>query len=70
MQNIYLRWATVKQVSGLSRVTIWRMERNAKFPRRRQLSANSVGWLKSEVDAWVTSREQVMSLAPLPRVPL
>jgi prophage regulatory protein len=66
MQNIYLRWATVKQVSGLSRVTIWRMERNAKFPRRRQLSANSVGWLKSEVDAWVTSREQVKSLALVP----
>jgi len=38
------------------------MERNGKFPRRRQISSNSVGWLKSEVDAWVESREQVMSI--------
>ena len=62
MQNIYLRWPTIQEVSALSRVTVWRMERDGKFPRRRQLSANSVGWLKSEVDAWVDSREQVLPL--------
>lgn len=62
VQNIYLRWPTVQEVSALSRVTVWRMERDGKFPRRRQLAANSVGWLKSEVDAWVESREQVMSI--------
>lgn len=60
-QNIYLRWPIVQEVAALSRVTVWRMERDGKFPRRRQLAANSVGWLKSEVDAWVESREQVMS---------
>ena len=63
MQNIYLRWPTVQEVSALSRVTVWRMERDGVFPRRRQLSANSVGWLKSEVDAWVDSRAQVTSIA-------
>jgi prophage regulatory protein len=63
MQNIYLRWPTVQQVSGLSRVTIWRMERDDKFPRRRQLSANSVGWLQSEIETWVNSREQVFAEA-------
>lgn len=62
MQNVYLRWPTIQEVSALSRVTVWRMERDGKFPRRRQLSANSVGWLKSEVDAWVDSREQVLPL--------
>jgi prophage regulatory protein len=61
MQNIYLRWPTVQEVSGLSRVTVWRMERDDRFPRRRQLSSNSVGWLKSEVDAWVDSRVQVIA---------
>lgn len=63
MQNIYLRWPTVQEVSGLSRPTVWRMERDNRFPRRRQLSANSVGWLKSEVDAWVETRDQVSSVA-------
>jgi len=59
--TFHLRWPTVQEVSALSRVTVWRMERDGKFPRRRQLAANSVGWLKSEVDAWVDSREQVLS---------
>jgi prophage regulatory protein len=61
MQDIYLRWPKVQQVSGLSRVTVWRMERDDRFPHRRQLSANSVGWLKSELDTWLNSRESVKS---------
>lgn len=61
IQDTYLRWSTVQAVCGLSRVTIWRMERDSLFPRRRQLSANSVGWLKSEVDAWIESRQLVPS---------
>jgi prophage regulatory protein len=60
-QDTYLRWSTVQEICGLSRVTIWRRERDSRFPRRRQLSANSVGWLKSEVDAWVESRQLVHS---------
>lgn len=42
----------VKRVS-LSAVTIWRKERRGEFPRRRRLGANSVGWLESEVSAWM-----------------
>lgn len=59
MQDIFIRWPTVQEVTTLSRPTIWRKERDGTFPRRRQLAANSVGWLKSEVDAWVDSRAQV-----------
>jgi predicted DNA-binding transcriptional regulator AlpA len=35
------------------------MERAGQFPKRRQLSANSVGYLKSEVDQWINSRALV-----------
>lgn len=62
MHDVFIRWPTIQEVSALSRVTVWRMERDGKFPRRRQLSANSVGWLKSEVDAWVESRERVTGI--------
>ena len=51
-----LRYAAVRQAVGLSRTTLWRLERQGGFPARRQLSANSVGWLKSDVDAWIQSR--------------
>jgi prophage regulatory protein len=59
MQNCFIRFPSVKKTTGLSRVTIWRLERDNKFPPRRQLSANAVGWLQSEIDAWVTSRNLV-----------
>lgn len=35
---------------------IWRMEQIGKFPRRVQLSAARIAWLKSEIDAWKAAR--------------
>ena len=51
-----LRIAAVKDRVGLSRTSIWRLERKGLFPRRRQLSANAVGWSEEEVDDWLRSR--------------
>ena len=45
----------VRDRTGLSRSTIWRLERR-RFPKHRQLSANAVGWLEAEIDDWVRSR--------------
>jgi len=51
-----LRANDVHRLTGLSRTTIWRMERKGTFPARVPLSIGSVGWRKSEVDAWIKSR--------------
>lgn len=51
-----LRQREVRDRTGLSRTTLWRLERRGAFPRRRQLSTNSVGWLEDEVIAWIKSR--------------
>ena len=59
MQEAILRWPAVTEISGLSRSTIWRLERDGKFPKRRQLGPKSVGWLKSEIEAWITTRKMV-----------
>jgi prophage regulatory protein len=40
------------RLSGLSRTTRWRLERKGKFPARRQISENRIGWLLSEVLEW------------------
>ena len=45
----------VKSRTGLSRTTLWRLERANEFPARRQISPNRVGWFEHEVDAWVAS---------------
>ena len=49
----FLRMKTVAELCGLSRTTIWRLERDGKFPARYRLGANSVGWLAAEVEEWM-----------------
>jgi len=63
MNNHVWRWPTVQQASGLSRTTAWRLEKEGLFPSRRQLSPNAVGWLQTEVEAWINSRNQVKTAA-------
>jgi len=53
----FWREPQVRHATQLSRSTRWRLERLGKFPARRQLSANSVGWLRSEVEEWLVSRK-------------
>ncbi len=54
-----LKLLTQKQVTdliGLSRTTIWRLERVGQFPRRRQVSTKAVRWNQSEIFDWIESR--------------
>ncbi len=37
---------------GLSRATIYRLEKLGTFPERRRLSHNRVCWLRGEVESW------------------
>jgi prophage regulatory protein len=51
-----LRFSEVQAKVGLSRTTLWRLEREHQFPKRKRIGKNSVGWLESEVDEWISSR--------------
>lgn len=53
----------VQLLSGLSRVSIWRMERLGQFPARIQVSTNRVGWYGSEILEWINSRPRVSERA-------
>ena len=57
----FLRIDEVIDKVGLSRPTIWRLERAGEFPKRRQLGRNSVGWVEEEVEEWMESRVVVAS---------
>jgi prophage regulatory protein len=52
----FLRIRQVMQLTGLSRMTIYRLERDGHFPKRRRLSQNSVAWLESDIAAWAETR--------------
>ncbi|TAL01836.1 MAG: AlpA family phage regulatory protein [Rhodospirillaceae bacterium] len=56
MNDEILGEAEVAKITSLSRSTRWRGERAGWFPRRRQISPNRVGWLKSEIAAWLEER--------------
>ncbi len=51
-----LRFGEVRQRTGLSRSTIWRMERSGVFPKRIQVSVNVVAWREDEVSDWIRSK--------------
>lgn len=51
-----LRPRVVCERTGLSRTTIWRLVRRGEFPTPRRLSANAIGWIESEIDAWIATR--------------
>jgi len=48
-----LRTKEVQEMTGLSRTTLWRLERKGDFPDRVALSSASVGWKLSEVESWL-----------------
>lgn len=54
-----IRAKEVVEVTGLSRTTLWRMERTGKFPARVSLGVGSVGWRNSEVSQWINNRDKV-----------
>lgn len=54
-----LRIGDVMELTGLSRTTIWRREREGTFPNRVKLGPNAVGWRADEVRDWIDSRPRV-----------
>jgi prophage regulatory protein len=54
----------VKKI-GLSKVTVWRMERAGLFPKRINLSDRRVGWKESEIEDWVDSRPKGICAEPV-----
>lgn len=53
-----LRISAVKRMVGLSRTTIWRLERDGRFPRRRLIGIRAIGWAAVDIRDWIESREK------------
>ena len=51
----------VASMIKLSRVTIWRLENEGKFPPRIKISSKHIGWLEDEVTKWIEKRPRVVS---------
>tara|TARA_B100000686_G_scaffold304161_1_gene341582 strand:+ start:475 stop:675 length:201 start_codon:yes stop_codon:yes gene_type:complete len=53
----------VVQITNLSRVTIWRMERAGSFPQRINISPNRIGWRDDDINKWIDSRPRIGNIA-------
>jgi prophage regulatory protein len=51
-----LKLAAVIAMTGLSRSGIYSLIGAGDFPKQIKLSVRSMGFLKSEVDAWIAAR--------------
>lgn len=61
-----LRIRDVIALTGLSRMTIYRMERQQNFPSRRRLGVNSVAWIENEINTWIETRPIIEPHARFP----
>jgi len=50
-----LPWRKVKDLTGISRTTAWRLQNAGDFPRPVVISPGRVGWREADVLAWKAS---------------
>ena len=50
-----MRLSEVKAVTGLSKTTIYRFEKEGRFPSRVSLVERSVGWFEDDVKGFLMS---------------
>ena len=48
-----IREKECREITGLSRATRYRWEKQGKFPKRVQISSGVVGWLQSSIIEWL-----------------
>ncbi|MBL0427980.1 helix-turn-helix transcriptional regulator [Ramlibacter alkalitolerans] len=52
-----LRLPAVSELTGLPRSTLYLYMKNNQFPKPVKLGLRSVGWIKEEVDEWLSERK-------------
>lgn len=58
-----LRRKQVEARTGLSRSTLYAYIATGSFPTPVSLGARAVGWLESDIDAWLMSRTKITRTA-------
>jgi prophage regulatory protein len=56
MSSSFQRLSTVKARTGLSRSTLYRRIAEGRFPSPVSLGGRSVGWLNTDIDAWIAEQ--------------
>lgn len=58
MNNLeVIRAKELSKILSVSLPTLWRMEKRGDLPRKVSISERAVGWLKSDIEAWLESKK-------------
>lgn len=63
MTHKIIRLNQVKERTGLSRSTLYSLIKEKKFPAPVAIGIRAVGWLSSDIDAWIETRIQASCVA-------
>ncbi len=55
-QYQFIRLPQVKELTCLSKSSIYRLIEEGDFPKQHSLGVRSVGWVKSQVEDWILSK--------------
>lgn len=55
-EPVVLRRKQVESRTGLARSTIYQYMKDGVFPKPIQLGPRAVGWIESEISAWISQR--------------
>jgi len=53
MSNRIVRLPTVKEITGLSRSSIYLRMSKGEFPQSISLGDRAIGWLESDIEQWL-----------------
>ena len=51
-----VRKPELQAITGLSDPTIYRLEKQGRFPQRVKIGGNSVAWIEAEIMAWIREK--------------
>jgi len=57
--EVIIKKSTVLGTVGFSGPTLWRRVKEKNFPQPVHLGGRSIGWLQSEVCAWIKARVEL-----------
>jgi len=58
-----LRLSQVMERTELRKTTIYKLQKEDRFPRAVSLTGHSVRWIESEVEAWLVGRKRARDVA-------
>lgn len=56
MDKRIIRLAEAKNLSGLSRSSIYALMNEGKFPQKVSIGSRAIGWVENEIQDWIEER--------------